>query len=47
MNDKDGDERYMREALAQAEQAQAAEDVPVGAIILVEGVLVGAGSQPA
>jgi tRNA(adenine34) deaminase len=36
------DETYMREALGQAAQAGAAGDVPVGAVIVVDGAVVAA-----
>ncbi len=37
------DEDYMRLALAEAEQAAAAGDVPVGAVIVLDGAVIGAG----
>lgn len=41
------DERWMREALLLARQAEAAGEVPVGAVLVKEGALVGAGwNQP-
>ena len=36
-------EKYMREALAQAEEAAAAGEVPVGAVIVKDGEIVGRG----
>jgi tRNA(adenine34) deaminase len=41
------DEGYMREALALAEQAAAAGEVPVGAVVVREGAILGRGyNQP-
>jgi tRNA(adenine34) deaminase len=40
-----GDEAFMREALALAEQAAAAGEVPVGAIVVKDGAIVGRGSN--
>jgi len=41
------DETFMREALALAEQAAVAGEVPVGAVVVREGVIVGRGyNQP-
>jgi tRNA(adenine34) deaminase len=41
------DERFMREALALAEQAEALGEVPVGAVVVSEGVIIGRGcNQP-
>src|SRR3984957_1141430 len=37
------DDSYMREALALAREAQAAGEVPVGAVVVVEGAIVGRG----
>lgn len=37
------DERYMRHALALAAQSEAEGEVPVGAVIVVDGEIVGAG----
>lgn len=37
------DERYMREALLQAAQAETHGEVPVGAVVVREGVIVGRG----
>ncbi len=37
------DDTYMREALALAREAQAAGEVPVGAVVVVDGVVVGRG----
>src|SRR3981081_1590271 len=37
--------QYMRQALALAEQAQAAGEVPVGAVIVLRGAVVGKGSN--
>ena len=37
------DDSYMREALALAREAQAAGEVPVGAVVVVDGVVVGRG----
>jgi tRNA(adenine34) deaminase len=37
------DESYMREALALAREAQAAGEVPVGAVVVVEGAVIGRG----
>src|SRR5689334_14908335 len=36
-------EAYMRQALALAEEAQAAGEVPVGAVVVLGGAVVGAG----
>jgi tRNA(adenine34) deaminase len=36
-------EDYMRQALALAEEAQAAGEVPVGAVIVLDGAVIGAG----
>jgi tRNA(adenine34) deaminase len=38
-NDPERDERWMREALSQAEKAQAAGEVPVGAVIVMNDQL--------
>src|ERR1700757_1818197 len=41
------DEKWMREALLLARQAEAAGEVPVGAVLVKDGVLIGAGwNQP-
>ena len=41
------DENYMREALLLAHQAAASDEVPVGAVVVLEGVIVGRGfNQP-
>jgi len=46
MTDQD-DERFMRAAMAQAELAHAAGEVPVGAVLVVAGEIVGRGfNQP-
>ena len=37
------DEEYMQEALAEAAQAEAAGEVPVGAVLLIEGEIKGRG----
>jgi tRNA(adenine34) deaminase len=37
------DDSYMREALALAREAQAAGEVPVGAVVVVEGAVIGRG----
>jgi tRNA(Arg) A34 adenosine deaminase TadA len=37
------DDSYMREALALAREAQAAGEVPVGAVVVVDGAVVGRG----
>ncbi|MGZ5848049.1 MAG: nucleoside deaminase, partial [Ramlibacter sp.] len=37
------DEDFMREALAQARLAQAAGEVPVGAVVVRDGVVIGRG----
>ena len=42
---EDADERFMREALAFADQAAALGEVPVGAVAVFEGNLVGCGSN--
>ena len=39
------DERYMREALALAREADQAEEVPVGAVVVLEGKVVGRGAN--
>src|ERR1051325_3818526 len=45
--DVESDERYMDLALAEARKAQAAGEVPVGAIIVCEGAVIGRGfNQP-
>lgn len=44
---RDEDERYMRLALAQARLARAAGEVPVGAVVVLDGEVVGVGwNQP-
>lgn len=45
MNDKmqDDDRRWLREALVLARQAEAAGEVPVGAVLVKDGVLIGSG----
>jgi tRNA(adenine34) deaminase len=41
------DEKWMREALQMARQAQAADEVPVGAVLVKEGAILGSGwNQP-
>jgi len=43
----EAEERYMREALALAETGQAAGEVPVGAVVVKDGVVIGRGyNQP-
>ncbi|HET7176703.1 MAG TPA: tRNA adenosine(34) deaminase TadA [Gammaproteobacteria bacterium] len=37
------DEKFMREALALARQAEAAGEVPVGAVLVKDGVVIGSG----
>jgi tRNA(adenine34) deaminase len=39
------DTRWMQEALAEAERAQAAGEVPVGAVVVCEGKIVGRGGN--
>ncbi len=39
------DERYMQEALGIAEAAAAAGDVPVGALVVLDGVIIGRGGN--
>ena len=39
----ENDQRFMREALAQARLAEAAGEVPVGAVVVKDGVIVGRG----
>jgi len=39
------DEQFMREALSLAQQAAALGEVPVGAIVVKDGVIVGRGSN--
>jgi tRNA(adenine34) deaminase len=39
------DERYMDQALAEAASAGAADDVPVGCVVVVEGQIVGRGGN--
>ena len=39
----EGDIRFMREALALARQAEAAGEVPVGAVVVKEGAIIGRG----
>jgi tRNA(adenine34) deaminase len=42
-----GDEHFMREALALAQQAEARGEVPVGAVVVKDGIIVGRGyKQP-
>jgi tRNA(adenine34) deaminase len=43
--DKPDDEFFMREALSLAQQAAAAGEVPVGAVVVKEGQIVGRGSN--
>lgn len=43
MNDDTLDAEYMREALALAREAWAAGEVPVGAVVVLDGVIVGRG----
>jgi tRNA(adenine34) deaminase len=41
------DERFMRDALAQAQEARRRGEVPVGAVVVVDGTVIGAGfNQP-
>ena len=40
-----GDERWMREAIAEARLARARGEVPVGAVVVVDGAVVGRGSN--
>ena len=41
------DEKWMREALLLAHQAEAASEVPVGAVLVKDGILIGSGwNQP-
>ncbi|HSQ05842.1 MAG TPA: tRNA adenosine(34) deaminase TadA [Burkholderiales bacterium] len=43
----DTEERYMREALALAQMGQAAGEVPVGAVVVKDGLVIGRGyNQP-
>ncbi|HEV2320952.1 MAG TPA: deaminase, partial [Gammaproteobacteria bacterium] len=37
------DEKFMREALTLARQAEAAGEVPVGAVLVKDGVIIGSG----
>jgi len=37
---KQGDEHYMRQALREAEQAFSADEVPVGAVVVCQGVII-------
>jgi len=37
------DERWMREAIAQAKHAESLGEVPIGAVVVQDGVIVGAG----
>ncbi len=39
------DERFMREALARADEAEARGEVPVGAVVVAGGKIVGAGAN--
>ena len=39
------DERFMREALARADEAEARGEVPVGAVVVAGGEIVGAGAN--
>jgi tRNA(adenine34) deaminase len=39
------DERFMREALAEASRAAAHDDVPIGCVIVANGVVVGSGEN--
>ncbi len=39
------DEQFMREALAQARDAAARDEVPVGAVVVLDGVIVGRGAN--
>lgn len=43
MTEKQIDEYYMQQALALAEQAASEDEVPVGAIVVVEGEIIGRG----
>lgn len=43
MSGPDADERWMREALALADRAAAAGEVPVGALVTLDGEAIGAG----
>ncbi|HRE14138.1 MAG TPA: deaminase, partial [Usitatibacteraceae bacterium] len=40
---REDDERFLREALALAEAAATAGEVPVGAVVVKDGVIVGRG----
>jgi len=39
------DERFMREALAEAERAGAHDDVPIGCVIVADGAVIGSGEN--
>jgi tRNA(adenine34) deaminase len=39
------DERFMREALVEASRAKAHDDVPIGCVIVADGVVVGSGEN--
>jgi tRNA(adenine34) deaminase len=39
------DERFMREALAEASRAEAHDDVPIGCVIVADGVVIGRGEN--
>jgi len=39
------DERFMREALTEASRAGAHDDVPIGCVIVAEGVVIGSGEN--
>lgn len=43
--DAQSDERWMQEAIAEAKKAEAAGEVPVGAVIVVDGRVIGRGSN--
>ena len=45
MEERQGDEHFMRAALKLAEQAQQAGEVPVGAVVVAEGRMVGQGAN--
>ncbi len=43
--DANCDERWMQEAIAEASKAQAAGEVPVGAVVILDGEIVGRGGN--
>lgn len=45
MTDGADDERLMREAIAEARRARDSDEVPVGAVVVLDGVVVGRGSN--